>query len=132
MAMEIAAWLASALVFTTFFMKTMVGLRIVAITSNVAFIAYALLGVPSGIFDKVLPILVLHSLLLPLNLMRLREMKGRATVAAARRGGTSIWHARSSKRRGQACRHGPAAGWPCRIGVFLKAPAPATPQPHDC
>ena len=37
MAMEIAAWLASALVFTTFFMKTMVGLRIVAITSNVAF-----------------------------------------------------------------------------------------------
>jgi hypothetical protein len=75
MEMEIAAWLASVLVFTTFFMKTMILLRVVAVISNVAFIAYALLGLRYGIFEKVLPILVLHSLLLPLNLLRVREMK---------------------------------------------------------
>ena len=73
MEMEIAAWLASALVFTSFFMKTIVPLRTVAIGSNLAFILYALLGARYGIFEKVLPILVLHSLLLPLNLLRVHE-----------------------------------------------------------
>jgi len=72
---EIAAWVASALVFLTFFMKTMIPLRIVAIVSNVAFIGYALLGLRYGIFDKLLPILVLHVLLLPLNVFRLWQMK---------------------------------------------------------
>jgi len=72
---EIAAWAASALVFLTFFMKTMIPLRLVAIVSNVAFIGYALLGLQYGIFDKLLPILVLHVLLLPLNVFRLWQMK---------------------------------------------------------
>jgi len=72
---EIAAWVASALVFLTFFMKTMIPLRVVAIVSNVAFIGYALLGLRYGIFDKLLPILVLHVLLLPLNVFRLWQMK---------------------------------------------------------
>jgi len=72
--MEIAAWAASALVFLTFFMKTMIPLRVVAIVSNVAFIAYALLGLRYGIFDKLFPILVLQVLLLPLNALRLRQM----------------------------------------------------------
>jgi CRP/FNR family transcriptional regulator, cyclic AMP receptor protein len=75
MEMEIAAWVASGFVFTTFFMKTMVALRIVAIASNIAFIAYALLGLRYGIFEKVLPIFVLHSMLLPLNVLRLCETK---------------------------------------------------------
>jgi len=72
---EIAAWVASALVFLTFFMKTMIPLRVVAIVSNVAFIGYALLGLQYGIFDKLLPILVLHAVLLPLNAFRLWQMK---------------------------------------------------------
>ena len=75
MEMEIAAWVVSALVFATFFMKTMTALRVVAITSNVAFIAYALLGLRYGIFEKILPIFVLHALLLPLNIVRLYEMR---------------------------------------------------------
>jgi hypothetical protein len=79
MDMEIAAWVASVLVFTTFFMKTMAPLRLIAIASNVAFIAYALLGLRYGIFGKILPIFVLHLLLLPLNVMRLCEMKKRTT-----------------------------------------------------
>jgi CRP/FNR family transcriptional regulator, cyclic AMP receptor protein len=63
------------LVFSSFFMKTMIPLRIVAITSNVAFISYALLGLNYGIFGRVYPILVLHSALLPLNIVRLRQIK---------------------------------------------------------
>ncbi|MEM7224396.1 MAG: cyclic nucleotide-binding domain-containing protein [Pseudomonadota bacterium] len=47
-------------------MKTMTPLRVVAITSNVAFIAY-------GYIEGLLPILVLHLCLLPLNLVRLRQ-----------------------------------------------------------
>jgi hypothetical protein len=70
----IAAWVAALLVFSSFFMKTMVPLRLVAITSNVAFISYALLGLRYGIFGRVYPILVLHSSLLPLNVVRLREI----------------------------------------------------------
>lgn len=72
--MQLLAWLAAALVFTSFFMKTIVPLRRLAIGSNVIFIAYALYGIRYGVFDKVLPIFVLHSALLPLNIVRLREV----------------------------------------------------------
>jgi len=71
----IAAWIAAFLVFSSFFMKTMIPLRIVAIVSNVAFISYALLGLKYGVFGRVYPILVLHSCLLPLNVVRLRQLK---------------------------------------------------------
>src|SRR5262249_61600877 len=50
-------------------------LRVVAIGSNVAFISYALLGFRYGIFGRVYPILVLHSCLLPLNVVRLSQIK---------------------------------------------------------
>ena len=59
-------------------MKTMVPLRIVGICSNVAFITYALMG-------GLVPILVLHSALLPLNVFRLRQilkLVGEARAAA--------------------------------------------------
>jgi CRP/FNR family transcriptional regulator, cyclic AMP receptor protein len=71
----VAGWLAAVLVFSSFFMRTMIPLRIAAIASNVAFIAYALLGFRYGVFDRLYPILVLHSTLLPLNVIRLRELK---------------------------------------------------------
>jgi CRP/FNR family cyclic AMP-dependent transcriptional regulator len=82
----IAGWLAAVLVFSSFFMKTMVPLRMVAICSNVAFIAYALLGLRYGVFGRVYPILVLHTALLPLNVVRLRQQKSllRAVRAASR------------------------------------------------
>ncbi len=80
--MKLVAWLAAALVFTSFFMKTIVPLRTVAIVSNVVFIGYALLGLHHGIFDKVLPILVLHLALLPLNIIRLNEV--RSTIRSIR------------------------------------------------
>lgn len=82
--MEIVAWLAVMLVFASFFMKTIVPLRVLAIASNLTFITYGMLGVQHGdaIFNKVLPILVLHCALLPVNLMRLRE--ARSAIDAVR------------------------------------------------
>jgi len=65
---EIAGYLASALVFATFYMKTMIPLRAVAVASNVAFISYGYLG-------GMTPILVLHMALLPLNLWRLQQTR---------------------------------------------------------
>jgi hypothetical protein len=57
-------FVASALVLAAFGMKDMVNLRIVAICSNIAFITYALVL-------NLLPILILHTILLPLNGWRL-------------------------------------------------------------
>jgi hypothetical protein len=76
MIMIIASVVASLFVFSAFFMKTMIPLRIIAICSNIAFIAYALLGLVFGVFSKVAAILILHSLLLPVNIIRLVQMKG--------------------------------------------------------
>ena len=78
----IAAWVASLLVFSTFFMKTMIPLRVVGIASNVAFMSYALAGLAYGVFGRLYPILVLHACLLPLNVIRLRQV--RALVQAVR------------------------------------------------
>jgi CRP/FNR family cyclic AMP-dependent transcriptional regulator len=75
MLIVIAGWLSAVLVFSSFFMKTIVPLRMVAICSNIAFITYALLGLKYGVFGRVYPILVLHASLLPLNLVRLRQLK---------------------------------------------------------
>ena len=75
MIMQIVAWCASVLVFLSFFMKAMIPLRMAAIASNLVFISYALLGIYYGIFEKVLPIFVLHISLLPLNIIRLYQMK---------------------------------------------------------
>ena len=74
MLMQIVAWTASLFVFLSFFMKTMVPLRIMAIVSNLTFIACALLGIQEGVFDKVAAIFVLHVVLLPLNITRLYQM----------------------------------------------------------
>jgi hypothetical protein len=82
MEMQVIAWLAAAMVFLSFFMKTIVPLRTLAIASNVLFIAYALMGLHFGVFDKVLPIFVLHTALLPLNIFRLRQVS--ATVRSVR------------------------------------------------
>ncbi len=60
---EATGYLASALVFTTFYMKTMIRLRIAAIASNMLFIAY-------GFFADLPPILILHLALLPMNVWR--------------------------------------------------------------
>ena len=61
---DIVGYVASALVLITFYMKDMVALRIAAICSNVAFLAYG-----GGL--HLAPVIFLHGLLLPLNIWRL-------------------------------------------------------------
>ena len=61
-------YLASLLVFCTFYTKTMIPLRCVAIASNVVFMTYGLSG-------RIYPVFVLHAVLLPLNCLRLQQMR---------------------------------------------------------
>ncbi len=65
---EVIGYCASLLVFCTFYMKTMIPLRAVAIASNVVFMTYGLAG-------RVYPVFVLHAVLFPLNCLRLRQMQ---------------------------------------------------------
>ena len=64
---EMAGYLGAVLVFATFYMRTMVPLRVAGIASNLTFITYGYLG-------HLYPVLALHCVLLPLNAYRLREM----------------------------------------------------------
>jgi hypothetical protein len=64
---QLVGYAASLLVFSTFYMKTMIPLRCVAIASNVAFLTY-------GYFAGLYPVFLLHAVLLPLNVFRLRQM----------------------------------------------------------
>jgi CRP/FNR family transcriptional regulator, cyclic AMP receptor protein len=65
---DLIGFLASALVLATFAMKDMRRLRATAVLSNIAFIGY-------GALNGLLPVLLLHLVLLPLNLRRLFEEK---------------------------------------------------------
>lgn len=64
---QLVGYAASLLVFSTFYMKTMIPLRCVAIGSNVAFLTY-------GYFAGLYPVFLLHVVLLPLNVFRLHQM----------------------------------------------------------
>jgi hypothetical protein len=63
----VIGFVAAGLVIATLSMRTMVPLRIVGIASNCAFVTY-------GILFGSVPTVVLHTILLPLNIYRLREM----------------------------------------------------------
>lgn len=64
---DLAGYSASALVLVTFCMRTMFLLRAAAICSNIAFIVYAF-------SDSLYPVLILHIILLPLNVLRFVQM----------------------------------------------------------
>ena len=65
---DIAGYVASALLLATFSVRTMIPLRLLGISSSVAFLTY-------GFFSGLLPIIILHLILLPLNLYRFFEMR---------------------------------------------------------
>ena len=67
-------FLACGLVLCTFAMTSMRALRLVAMASNLGFISYAW---PMGLW----PILALHTVLLPLNAVRLVQMERRSRAA---------------------------------------------------
>lgn len=57
---------ASAAVLATFCMSTMIPLRVIALVSNVLFMAY-------GYADQLYPVFFLHAILLPVNALRLMQ-----------------------------------------------------------
>ena len=63
----VIGFIAAGLVIATLSMRTMVPLRVIGIASNFAFVTY-------GFLFGSYPTVVLHSILLPLNVYRLREM----------------------------------------------------------
>jgi len=65
--MDAIGYLAASLVLAAFWMRSLGALRCVAIASNLAFIAYGYLG-------DLTPVLLLHVLLLPVNVLRLAEL----------------------------------------------------------
>jgi CRP/FNR family transcriptional regulator, cyclic AMP receptor protein len=91
---ELSGYLASTLVFLTFYMKTMIPLRIVGMVANVAFMTY-------GFGAHVYPVLILHAILLPLNCLRLVQMRTLIQkVRAASRGDLSMeWLVPMMRRR---------------------------------
>lgn len=91
----VSAGVASALIIAGSFVKTMVPLRWLAVGSNLGFIACGLL-LPS------LPMLALHTLLLPINVFRAAEMvrlSRRVNTAAAARDSSGLWLRPYMKRR---------------------------------
>lgn len=74
---DIIGFVASALVFLTFCMRTLLPLRLAAIASNIFFIAY---GFAAGL----IPILALHLLLFPMNVWRtVQQLRTRQRMRAA-------------------------------------------------
>ena len=65
--LEIIGYIAALLMFSTFYMKKMIPLRIVGICANICFATYA------GM-KPVWPLFFLHVVLLPLNVMRMLQM----------------------------------------------------------
>lgn len=65
---DLIGYIGAVLMFSTFYMKTMIPLRIAGISANVIFIVYSALA---GVY----PVLLLQSCLLPLNVIRLVQMR---------------------------------------------------------
>jgi len=68
MLVQMIGYLSSVLVFIAFFMRTMIPLRYVAIASNITFILWSQAL-------NICPVLVLHTALLPLNVIRLVQIR---------------------------------------------------------
>jgi CRP/FNR family transcriptional regulator, cyclic AMP receptor protein len=74
---ELVGYLASSLVLAAFCVREMLPLRVIAIGSNLAFMSY-------GYLAGLRPVLLLHLVLLPTNLVRLAQLlRGRRQGPAA-------------------------------------------------
>lgn len=65
---DLLGYAASAAVLATFCMSTMISLRVLALVSNVLFMAY-------GYVDHLYPVFILHALLFPVNALRLVQLQ---------------------------------------------------------
>ena len=74
---DLMGYTAAVLVFAAFYMKGMIGLRIIGLCSNLAFLVYAL-------GHNLPPIVLLHAMLIPVNGWRLcQQLRGGPEAAAS-------------------------------------------------
>ena len=113
---EISGYVASTLVLLTFVAKDMRLLRTIAIFSNLAFITY-------GTIEWLPPVLFLHLVLLPLNIVRLAE------IVRAPQATSDLTQAEGAVRVQTLCTdmttrgQSPVAPWP----IFLSTPKTVRP-----
>ena len=74
---ELLGYVASGAVFAAFSVTEMVSLRCLAITSNVLFMAY-------GFIEQLPPIFLLHAILLPINVVRLIQVRNPGLLRKSR------------------------------------------------
>jgi hypothetical protein len=72
---DIIGYAASGLTLATFAQRTMLPMRIMAVGANICFIGYGAMGL-------FIPVLALHVILLPVNLVRLRALLNQARCGA--------------------------------------------------
>jgi len=75
---DLLGYAAAVLVFAAFYMKGMIGLRIIGLCSNLAFLVYAL-------GHNLPPVALLHAMLIPVNCWRLYQLlrEGQETAQPA-------------------------------------------------
>ena len=83
---DYVGYLASVLVLCTFCARTMIPLRLIALGSNVAFLTY-------GALLDLYPVLLLHTVLMPVNLWRLTEILHLKAHVGGSHGGDAIFTA---------------------------------------
>jgi CRP/FNR family transcriptional regulator, cyclic AMP receptor protein len=90
---DLLGYAAAILVLSTFYMRDMVPLRVTALCSNLAFIAYSLaLGL--------IPICLLHVLLVPMNGYRLlQELRARSRAALSSEPASTVQRPSGPRRR---------------------------------
>jgi hypothetical protein len=66
---DLVGWVAAALTLLTFSMRSMMALRMAAVSANLCFLVY-------GGLSELYPVVALHVLLLPCNLLRLCQLRG--------------------------------------------------------
>jgi hypothetical protein len=74
---DVLGYAASGLTLATFAQRSMLPMRVLALGANVCFIGY-------GVMGWFMPVLTLHLVLLPINLVRLRTLVGQSGSAMAR------------------------------------------------
>jgi hypothetical protein len=72
---DIIGYAASGLTLATFAQRTMLPMRIMAVGANICFIGYGAMG-------QFIPVLALHVILLPVNVVRLRALLNQARCDA--------------------------------------------------
>jgi hypothetical protein len=89
---ELLGWLAAGLTLLTFASADMRRLRLLALAANAAFISY-------GWLAQIWPVLALHALLLPVNLLRLRQALRQDRQRPRRRGWNHAMNKSKSARK---------------------------------